>query len=46
MTSVETIGAALAACRGRIDRTDARILMAEAIGSSGTRIEPPEGLFW
>lgn len=32
MTSVETIGAALAACRGRIDRTDARILMAEAIG--------------
>ena len=32
MTSAETVGAALAACRGRIDRVDARILMAEAIG--------------
>ncbi|MBT0963925.1 peptide chain release factor N(5)-glutamine methyltransferase [Denitromonas iodatirespirans] len=32
MTSAETVGAALAACRGRIERTDARILMAEAIG--------------
>ncbi len=32
MTSAETIGSALAACRGRIDRVDARILLAEAIG--------------
>ncbi|TVO52350.1 peptide chain release factor N(5)-glutamine methyltransferase [Denitromonas halophila] len=32
MTSVESIGSALAACRGRIDRVDARILLAEVIG--------------
>ncbi|MFV0662049.1 peptide chain release factor N(5)-glutamine methyltransferase [Denitromonas sp.] len=32
MTPIDTVDAALAACRGRIDRVDARILLAEAIG--------------
>ncbi|TVO60357.1 peptide chain release factor N(5)-glutamine methyltransferase [Denitromonas ohlonensis] len=32
MTSVESIGSALAACRGRIERVDARILLAEVLG--------------
>ncbi|KAA3654926.1 MAG: peptide chain release factor N(5)-glutamine methyltransferase [Proteobacteria bacterium] len=32
MTPIDTVGAALAACRGRIDRVDARILLAEVIG--------------
>ena len=36
MTNAETIGSALAACRGRIDRVDARILLAEAIGPPGS----------